>query len=173
MDTLDFEQLVAQYHEPLFRFAYSLAQTEVEARELTQQTFYLWAAKGHQLRDLSKVKTWLFTTLHREYLGGKRRQVRFPHFELEEVEVELPVQAPPGSYRLDGVTVREALAQIDELYRVPLALFYLEDYSYNEIAEILQVPLGTIKSRISRGMAMLQELFGADRTTAARKVANG
>ena len=174
MDTLDFEQLVAQYHEVLFRFAFSLAQTEHEARELTQQTFYLWAAKGHQLRDRTKVKTWLFTTLHREYLGGRRRQVRFPHHELEEVEAELPTQYPPESYTVDGSTVRAALGRIDELYRVPLSLFYLEDYSYNEIAEVLQVPLGTIKSRISRGMAMLQEQFlGAGKAAGVRRAQHG
>ena len=174
METLEFEQIVAQYHEVLFRFALSLAQSEHEARELTQQTYYLWAAKGHQLRDRSKVKTWLFTTLHREFLGGRRRQVRFPHHEIEEVETELPTQSPPEAYLLDGSTVRSALGRIDELYRVPISLFYLDDYSYNEIAEILQVPLGTIKSRISRGMAMLQEQFGSGgKSTTARKVENG
>jgi RNA polymerase sigma-70 factor (ECF subfamily) len=160
---LEFEQVVDQYHEVLFRFAFSLVQSEQEARELTQQTYYLWASKGHQLRDRSKIKTWLFTTLHREFLGGRRRQVKFPHHELEEVETELPTHSAPESYALDGATVRTALGRIDELYRLPITLFYLDDYSYNEIAEILQVPLGTIKSRISRGMAMLEVEFGRSR----------
>lgn len=174
METLEFEQVVVQYHEVLFRFALSLAQSEHEARELMQQTYYLWATKGHQLRDRTKIKTWLFTTLHREFLGGRRRQVRFPHHELEEMEAELPTQSPPEAFLLDGSTVRAALGRIDELYRVPISLFYLDDYSYNEIAEVLQVPLGTIKSRISRGMAMLQEQFGnSGKMATARKAENG
>jgi RNA polymerase sigma-70 factor (ECF subfamily) len=57
------------YYEPLYQFAFSLARDEADACDLTQQTFCIWAAKGHQLRDASKVKTWLFTTLHREFLG--------------------------------------------------------------------------------------------------------
>jgi RNA polymerase sigma-70 factor (ECF subfamily) len=159
METPNFEHLVNEYHEALYRFAFSLTQSEIEARELTQQTFYLWATKGHQLRDVTKVKTWLFTTLHREYLGGKRRQLRFPHHEVGEMEAELPTHSPATFYSVDATMVRDALLQIDEIYRAPLSLFYLEDNSYLEIADILRVPLGTIKSRISRGMALLQDQF--------------
>ena len=52
-----------------------------------------------------------------------------------------------------------ALARLDEIYRAPVALFYLEDYSYNEIAEILEVPLGTVKSRLARGLDRLYQLL--------------
>ena len=62
---------------PLYRFALSLSRQESDAADLTQQTFLLWASKGHQLRDPSKVKTWLFTSLYREFLGRKRQQDRF------------------------------------------------------------------------------------------------
>jgi Sigma-70 region 2 len=66
MNAIDpFEAIVCEHCEALFRFAMSLTREESEARDLTQQTFYTWATKGHQLRDISKVKTWLFTTLHR------------------------------------------------------------------------------------------------------------
>jgi len=55
--------------------------------------------------------------------------------------------------------VIEFLGQVQEPYRAALSLFYLEDYSYKEIADILEVPLGTVRSRISRGLAQLQELI--------------
>src|SRR6266498_1089465 len=74
---LDFERLVQEYHVPLYRFALSLARNENDAADLVQQTFYLWAGKGHQLEDPTKVKSWLFTTLHREFLAKRRRLVRF------------------------------------------------------------------------------------------------
>src|SRR5207245_6220992 len=54
----DFEELVTRYYQPLYQFAYSLTRTEADASDLTQQTFYIWAAKGHQLLDRAKVKTW-------------------------------------------------------------------------------------------------------------------
>src|ERR1051325_4806967 len=138
----DFEDLVEQYYRPLYQFALSLTQSESDACDLTQQTFYIWATKGHQLRDATKVKSWLFTTLHREFLESRRPQTRFPHFELQKVEGELPTISAPALNELDSEQVVKALAQVDPVYQAPVALFYLQDYAYKEIAEILGVPMG-------------------------------
>ncbi|MGO8765389.1 MAG: RNA polymerase sigma factor [Limisphaerales bacterium] len=156
---VDFDSLVANYYEPLYQFAFSLTREEADACDLTQQTFCIWAAKGHQLRDVSKVKTWLFTTLHREFLGARRRQSRFPHVELDQAAAELPVVSPANVNQLDTAQLLEAMAQLEEIYRAPVALFYLQDSSYNEIAEILEIPLGTVKSRLTRGLARLYHLL--------------
>ena len=161
-DNVEFESLVARYYAPLYQFAFSLTRAEAEACDLTQQTFTVWATKGHQLRDASKVKTWLFTTLHREFLESRRRQTRFPHFDLEAAEAELPAVAPAAVSRLDAAQVLDSLAQVDEVFQAPVALFYLQDHSYNEIAEILDVPLGTVKSRLARGIGQLQQLLARD-----------
>jgi RNA polymerase sigma factor (sigma-70 family) len=155
---LDFQTLVDQHYAPLFRFAMSLTRTETDAGDLVQETFLTWAAKGHQLRDTSKVKTWLFTTLHRRFLETQRRAARFPHLELAEAEQELPTIEPDMVSHLDARAVVELLAQVDSQFQAAVALFYLEDYSYNEIAAILEVPLGTVKSRIARGLAQLKTL---------------
>jgi RNA polymerase sigma-70 factor, ECF subfamily len=157
--SVDFESLVADYYEPLYGFAFSLTRDEADACDLVQQTFYIWAAKGHQLRDASKVKTWLFTTLHREFLGARRKQSRFPHIELEHAAAELPVISPATVNRLDTAQVLTALAQLDEIYQAPVALFYLQDFSYNEIAASLDLPLGTVKSRLTRGLGRLHQLL--------------
>jgi RNA polymerase sigma-70 factor (ECF subfamily) len=155
----DFESIVARFYEPLYHFAFSLTRTEADACDLTQQTFYVWATKGHQLRDVSKVKTWLFTTLHRAFLETRRRQTRFPHYELDEVPFELPALSPDLVNKLDSADVIEALGKVDEIYQAPVALFYLEDCSYKDIAEILNVPIGTVKSRMARGIAQLHHLL--------------
>lgn len=154
-ERLDFEGLVAGYYEPLYGFAFSLTRDEANACDLVQQTFCIWANKGHQLRDKSKVKTWLFTTLHREFLGAQRKQTRFPHVELEFAAAELPTVPPATVNRLDTAQVLDALARLDEIYQAPVALFYLQDFSYNEIANTLGIPLGTVKSRLTRGLARL------------------
>src|SRR6187399_1623724 len=114
---LDFETIVASYYRPLYQFAYSLTQAESDACDLTQQTFYVWATKGHQLRDHSRVKSWLFTTLHRAFLDSRRRQTRFPHHELGEVEHELPVHSPELANHADRSQVLTALAKVDEIYQ--------------------------------------------------------
>lgn len=152
----NFEELVDRFSEPLFRFAMSLTRTAMDAEDLVQQTFLTWAEKGHQLQDGAKVKAWLFTTLHRAHLGGQRRHVRFPHVELEEAETELPAIEPALAERLDGEGLVELLGRLDEQFQAAVALFYLEDCSYPEIAAMLEIPLGTVKSRIARGVAQLK-----------------
>jgi RNA polymerase sigma-70 factor (ECF subfamily) len=155
----NFESVVERFYEPLYQFAFSLTRAEADACDLTQQTFYVWATKGDQLRDQTKVKTWLFTTLHRAFLESRRRQVRFPHYELDEVPLDLPTLSPATVNQLDSAEVLHALTQVDEIYQAPVALFYLEDCSYKEIAEILDVPMGTVKSRMARGIAQLQTIL--------------
>jgi RNA polymerase sigma factor (sigma-70 family) len=160
MDETSFENVVNVHYEPLYRFALSLARSEADASDLTQQTFYRWATKGGQLRDKSKAKSWLFTTLHREFLGQRRHEDKFPKVEISMVDnVELATNSPSPGKQLDGASVVESLRRIDEIYRAPLALFYLEDHSYREIAEILDVPIGTVMSRISRGKELLRKII--------------
>ncbi len=155
----DFEELVGLYYRPLYQFAYSLTRTDADASDLTQQTFYIWAAKGHQLQDRAKVKAWLFTTLHREFLRGRRKLTRFSHYELDQMENELPAFSPSLTDHLDSAQVLGKLAQLAEIFQAPLALFFLEDCSYKEIAEILDVPIGTVKSRIARGIERLYRML--------------
>jgi RNA polymerase sigma-70 factor, ECF subfamily len=164
----DFETLVAQFYQPLYKFAFSLTRAEADSCDLTQQTFYLWATKGHQLRDGSKVKTWLFTTLYRAFLESRRTQTRFPHHELDETDDELPVLSPATISKLDCSQALQALGRVDDVYRGPVALFYLEDHSYKEIAQILEIPMGTVKSRLTRGLAQLRQILN-DNTPANQK----
>jgi len=161
-DPCDFEGLVSRYYVSLYRFALSLTRHESDACDLTQQTFYAWARKGYQLLDRSKVKTWLFTTLHREFLQSRRKASRYSNVDVADVEHELPAVPPSLPGGADGRTIVDALSHLDPVFRAPIALFYLEEYSYLEIGRILEIPLGTVKSRISRGLRVLQQLLTAD-----------
>lgn len=162
MDTeteLNFEEIVSAYYQPLYRFGYSLAKNEHEAGDLAQQAFFVYAEKGDSLRDRSKVKSWLFTTLYREFLKRKRKDARMDNYEPEMLENAGGSVAPQMHVSLDGNLALEALDEVDEVYREPLTLFYLKDLSYKEIAEVLDVPIGTVMSRLSRGKAQLRDLF--------------
>jgi len=159
MHSLDFEKMVDRFYPMLYRFALSLARNEADACDLTQQTFSVWATKGHLLRDGSKAKSWLFTTLYREFLSNRRREMRWPKEELSEVEHELPCAMPETVDCLESTQVMEALQSIDETFRAPLVLFYLQEHSYDEIAHILEIPIGTVMSRLSRGKLKLQQAF--------------
>lgn len=167
---LDFEELVERYSGPLFRFAMTLSRSSTDAEDLVQETFLTWAEKGHQLQDTAKVKPWLFTTLHRLHLGSQRRVVRFPHVDIDTSEPELPACESDPARAVDAPHLIALLDQIDEQYNAPVALFYLEDCSYLEIAEMLAIPLGTVKSRISRGIAQLKRLVESHPKTRVRSV---
>ena len=151
------EELVDLYQAPLYRFALGLTGSVHHAADLTQQTFLLWATKGHQLRDASKVRSWLFTTLHREFLRLVRHDARHPQIDLDSTEPEVPSVEPEAWTQLDGRKVLEVLHSLEEPFRAPLLLFYLEDLPYREIAEALGVPIGTIMSRLSRGKLLLRQ----------------
>lgn len=164
----EFATLVERYYEPLYRFAFGLAGSEADACDLVQETLYIWARKQGQLKEPGRVKSWLFTTLHREFLQGRRRKVRFPEVEFEPGLAELPPVEPASLERLDGEQAVRLLQRLDPAFQAPLVLFYLEDCPYEEIASVLELPLGTVKSRLSRGMAQLRQLFAREHATPER-----
>ncbi|WPJ94236.1 RNA polymerase sigma factor [Coraliomargarita algicola] len=166
-ETLNFDEIVSAYYQPLYRFGYSLAKNEHEAGDLAQQTFFIFAEKGDSLRDKSKVKSWLFTTLYREFLRRRRKDSRMDHYEPEMLEVVGGTEEPHIRRSLDANLAVQALEEVDEVYRQPLALFYMKDLSYKEIAETLDVPIGTIMSRLSRGKAQLRDIFKRKETETA------
>jgi RNA polymerase sigma-70 factor (ECF subfamily) len=163
------DRLATRYYAPLYRFALSLTQTEDEALDLVQQTFYRWACKGHQLHDASKLKTWLFTTLYREYLATRRRENRFLQVTLEALDNEPATASAETVESLDAQVVLSALSRVDEICRVPLALFYLENLSYKQIADVLEVAPGTVMSRLFRGRDQLRRLLAREFDVTANK----
>ena len=129
------------------------------------------ATKGHSLRETSKAKSWLFTTLYREFLHGRRRDIRVTSLEdLPPGESEVAAEDVDRATQMDAATVVAALQTVDEVFRAPLTLFYLEDLSYTEIAATLGVPIGTVMSRLSRGKAQLRAALAQEETAAKSKV---
>lgn len=155
----DYNKLVDLYYAKLYRFAYSLTNSPADASDLTQQAFCIWLEKGHQLREPTKVKTWLFTTLYREFLHSMRQVSMLTNDE--EITEELEDQEPLSIETSKAVA---AISSLNEFYRTPLTLFYMREHSYQEIADIIGVPIGTVKSRVSRGKKMLYKIIETDLT---------
>ncbi|MGL4399240.1 MAG: RNA polymerase sigma factor [Luteolibacter sp.] len=167
----EFAELVDAHYQALFRFGMSLTRNVDRASDLVQETFCIWAAKNEQLRDRSKAKTWLFTTLHREFLNHRRREAKFSDEPLDEGKAEAMVAPEEDAERqMDGQRAMELLATLEETYRAPLALFYLQQHSYKEIAEILDVPIGTVMSRLSRGKEMLRRQMTAEPSSVPKNI---
>ena len=160
----EFENLVKLYYRDLYRFGFSLTGSEVDAIDLTQETFYIWARKRHQLRNPTSVKSWLFTTLHREFLKICRHRKRVAHEPIDEGAQNFPHVTADVVNRIDAQTLLNVLGQIDEGYRAPLVLYYLEDLSYKQIGNVLAIPLGTVQSRIARAKTKLLQLLSETKT---------
>lgn len=157
MDSSTFQQLIDAWYDPLYRFALSLVRNGDDALDLTQQTFARWAEKGGTLRDPAKAKSWLFMVLYREFLDSRRLRQREVLGDTESVLDAEPVRSSSGETKIDARAAVAALWELEEIFRVPITLFYLESHSYKEIAEILDLPLGTVMSRISRAKTQLRE----------------
>jgi len=165
---------VTSCYEPLYRFALGLSRSEADAADLTQRAFERFGEKSGALRDPSKVKTWLFTTLYRDFLQQRRHATRFPQSEIDESIESTVVELPKADVMADANAAVAALRRLEEPFRSALILFYLQEHSYRDIAEILDVPIGTVMSRISRGKEMLREqLVSNDSKVAAVSAGRG
>ncbi len=153
----NFKQLIDAHYQGLHRFAQSLCRRDGLADDLVQQTFLQWARKGHTLRDQDKAKTWLFTTLYREWLSLNRRERKFEHVEFDSDLHGSSSELPDAEPQVDSATLHTALMDLNEHYRSPLVLFYLRELSYREISEALNLPIGTVMSRLSRGKDALRK----------------
>jgi RNA polymerase sigma-70 factor, ECF subfamily len=165
---LDLERIVSELYVPLYRFALALSRNEPQAADLTQETFLILAKQHGQVRDVTKIKSWLFTTLRREFLRGLRSQSSHPEVELKPEHQDELVADSGVLQASDAATVLEALSGVDESYRTVLELFYLADLSYKEIATSLDIPIGTVMSRLSRGKEQLRTLLA--KTTPRDKI---
>lgn len=145
--------LVERYYALLFRYACRLTGCEADAEDLTQQAFLTAQSKWDQLLDEAKAKSWLFTIARNAYL----KDLRGPSCIICATLDELPgasLEAKLADF--DSEQLQEALNGLPEEFRSPLILFYFEEFSYQEIAEQMGVPLGTVMSRLSRAKAWLK-----------------
>lgn len=160
---LDLATVVDRFYRLLYRYALSLSHSEADAADLTQQTFFILSQRLDRIRDTSGIKCWLFTTLRHEFLKTVRS--RTCHREVEFKPDCYGGAAPdPNSLRgLDTEAVLKALSRVSETYRRVLQLFYLGELSYKEIASALEIPIGTVMSRLARGRDELRVRLMAER----------
>ena len=168
--TIDLQAIVSETYAALYRFGLALAKNESEAADLTQETFLILAKHQHQIREPDKIKTWLFTTLRREFLRKIRTRAAHLEVELPPEDHELLAIDSDTPRSIDARTALAALARIDDNYRSAVELFYLADLSYKEIAATLGVPIGTVMSRLARGKEQLRHILATTLDSDADKI---
>jgi RNA polymerase sigma-70 factor (ECF subfamily) len=155
------EQLVEEHYAALYRYAYRLSGSEADAQDLTQDTFCQAQLKLHQLREPSRAKAWLFSILRNAYLHRARAQKHEHAVPLDWVG-DLPDRLPEPLPEVDPEQLQQALGELPETFRTPVILFYFEGFSYKDIAAQMELPMGTVMSRLARAKAHLRaRLFAA------------
>lgn len=156
-----FEGLVEDYMDRIYNLCYYMTGEPEAARDLTQESFLRAYKALDKFRGESSYYTWLYKIALnrcRTYLKKKGRERNISLDELEDSGWD-PSEDPPDNM-LEIVLVRKALASLASEHREILLLFYFDELRYEEIAEALDIPMGTVKSRLARAKSALKEAMG-------------
>ena len=154
-DPLSVQRLVEDHYASLYRYAYRLSGSSADAEDLTQDTFCKAQVNLTQLRDPSRARPWLFSILRNAYLHRRRADRQQPCVALDQVgDVAEPL--PESLPEIDSEQLQSALNELSEVYRTPIILYYFEEFGYREIAEQMDLPIGTVMSRLARAKAFLR-----------------
>ncbi len=164
-----YEELIERYEQPIYAMVYRLLGNQTDACDVLQEVFLKVFRSVGSFREQSSLRTWIYRIAVNEAHNHRRWFVRHCRHEISiekegtEHESALDLAKDPGrspyDLALDGETrtlIERALTQINPLFRTAVVLRDIQNLSYEEIAEILQVSLGTVKSRILRGREALR-----------------
>ena len=149
------EDLIEACYTSLYRYAFRLSGRVAEAEDLTQEAFCQAQSKMHQLRDWERARSWLFAILRNLYLHRVRASKTENLVSLDGL-AELPHRLTEPLPEIEPERLQEALNTLSEAYRTPIILYYFEDFSYRDIAEQMDVPIGTVMSRLARAKGYLR-----------------
>jgi RNA polymerase sigma-70 factor (ECF subfamily) len=147
--------LIDAHYQALYRYAYRLSGSSADAEDLTQEAFGKAFARLGQLREPDKARGWLFRILRNAYLRRIRDEKRHKVVPLDAVG-DVPERTAETLPDLDPARLQLALNELDEAFRTPIILYYFEEFSYKDIAEQMELPIGTVMSRLARAKAYLR-----------------
>jgi RNA polymerase sigma-70 factor, ECF subfamily len=158
----EFARLLEAQLPRLRRYARALTRDPSRADDLIQDTLVRALAKQHLYQDGTNLRAWLFTLMHNQHVNNARRNVREDNsLDVDTVAAHLvAVTDPTASRQLRELD--EAIGKLAMEQRQVILLIGLEGMSYEETATILDVPIGTVRSRLSRGREALRRLMGMD-----------
>ena len=169
----DFEKRLAPHIEPLFRLACRLTNDPLDAEELVQEVLVKLYPRREELAKIEQIRPWASRVLHRMFIDKWRRRKLEPLKESELPEEQQldqeDTQLSAEDYlqlRTDLGAVQMALDKLSEAHRTLILMHDVEGYTLVELEEVLEVPLGTLKSRVHRARARLKKLLLDDQSVA-------
>jgi RNA polymerase sigma-70 factor, ECF subfamily len=169
-DMMAFDLLVLRYKDPLMNFIYRFIGNSDDAADILQETFLRLYRKKHLYETIARFSTWIYTiagNLAKSELRKPHRRLGMPMYrkddDNEEHEISFPDKGPLPDRTADSAVksklIQDALLKINPDFREAVIMRDIQDLEYEEIAAILDLPLGTVKSRINRGRTQLQDLL--------------
>ena len=151
----------------LRRYARALTRNLTRADDLVQDTLTRAIKKRDLWQTGTDLRAWLFTIMHNQNVNNLRRDMReSPAIDIDQVSVTLPATTDPTASR-QMFELERALAQLALEHRQVILLVGLEGMSYEDTAEILSIPIGTVRSRLSRGRDALRKLLDMEERPSA------
>lgn len=171
----EFERIMLPHLDALYRSARSMTRNASDAEDLVQDTFLRAFQHFAQFRSGTNARAWLLRILTNLFINAYRRRTReperLPYEEMEDfyLYARLADQAAAGGIspeeavtrKVQVEAIQEAIERLPEEYQQTVILADLNELSYQEIADILDVPLGTVRSRLSRGRRLIQKALWA------------
>ncbi|MGD0783347.1 MAG: sigma-70 family RNA polymerase sigma factor [Candidatus Aminicenantales bacterium] len=157
-DQSAFAQIVSAYKDKIVNFLYQLTGDYQRAVDLSQETFLRVYFKADKYRPIAPLSAWIYAIAANLAKTDIKKRKRMALVSLEDLPPTVTISTPSGDASDSGLSanLKEALAALNPRYRIPILLKDIEGYSQEEIARIINRPVGTVKARISRGRAMLK-----------------
>jgi RNA polymerase sigma-70 factor (ECF subfamily) len=165
-DEAAFEEIVHRYKNRLMNFAYRFVLDREESEDIVQDTFLKVYQNRYAYKEIAKFSTWIYTitaNLAKTILRKRRNRKLFYFSRLgpEDKDMDFPSKDPEPQKKIEGKfneqTIQKAILKLPEHFRTAIILRDIQELSYEEISNIINAPLGTVKSRINRARLRLQE----------------
>ncbi len=158
-DDAAFAELYDLYAPPVYNYLLRLVNEPAVAEEILQEVFLAMWQSAHRFREEAKVKTWMLRIAHHQAVSWLRRTraAAWPNDELEADDRDLVEEHLARNWQIDRV--RAALEHLTPTHRAVVELTFVQGLSYAEIAEVMNCPIGTVKSRMSYALRHLSALL--------------
>lgn len=163
----DFESAALPHINDLFRTARRVIGSQAEAEDVVQETFLQAWKSFHRFEPGTNCRAWLFKILFHVVSHHRRKLFKLPVADVaEETLAETVVYAPTPNQHLADEEILAAFDKLPQLYRAVVILADVQEFSYKEIASALDIPLGTVMSRLNRGRKILRQALSASKIAA-------
>lgn len=149
--------VLIQHTDYVYGFAFRYCGNKNIANDLVQETFLIAYRKFDQLRDHSKCKFWLISILRNIFYRECEKNKRYNYADIDNYEERIPdLSVNSEKNIMNDDLLQKVLNKVEEKYKTPLLMYFMSELSYKEIAEELNMPIGTVMSRISRAKNFLR-----------------